>query len=136
MRDKVQIEIITYKKDRINYFTSLMRGAERRQKRLERKYKDAIWYSEEWLQLYEAIREAQFLQDVVKLLEKDYSDPTEDIEVVKCEECRYWSPTDNGFSFHNIGRTDGACDMLCRLHYAERHLTRHDHFCSYGKKKI
>ena len=71
--------------------------------------------------------------DVINSIENT---PTADVvEVVRCRDCKHWSPMDNGLSWNNKGRTDGMCDMLYHLHYAERHLTDEDHFCSYGKRK-
>ena len=57
------------------------------------------------------------------------------VEVVRCKDCKFWTPMDNGISWNNKGRTDGECEMLCKQHYAERHLTQQDHFCGYGKTK-
>lgn len=71
-----------------------------------------------------------------ELIAEGYCKQSENaIEVVRCKDCEYWNPMDNGISWHNKGRTDGECDMLHRVHYAERHLTEQDHFCSYGKMK-
>ena len=57
------------------------------------------------------------------------------VEVVRCRDCKYWRAMDDGFSFHNRGRTDGECEMLFERHYSERHLTGGEHFCSYGERK-
>lgn len=56
-------------------------------------------------------------------------------EVVRCKDCKFWTPMDNGISWHHQGRTDGECEKLWQLHCAERHLTNQDHFCSYGERK-
>ena len=57
------------------------------------------------------------------------------VEVVRCKDCKFWTPMDNGISWQNEGRTDGECEMLWKQHCAERHLTQQDHFCGYGKTK-
>lgn len=62
--------------------------------------------------------------------------PTADVaEVVRCKDCKFWTPMDNGISWHHQGRTDGECEKLWQLHCAERHLTNQDHFCSYGERR-
>ena len=81
-------------------------------------------WEEDWQSLAEAVYNA------------GYRKQSEDnVEVVRCKDCEYWNPMDNGISWHNKGRIDGDCDMLHRVHYAERQLTEQDHFCSYGKMK-
>ena len=57
------------------------------------------------------------------------------VEVVRCKDCKFWTPMDNGISWNNKGRTDGECEMLWKQHCAERHLTQQDHFCGYGEIK-
>lgn len=59
----------------------------------------------------------------------------DDVRVVRCKDCKFWTPMDNGISWHHQGRTDGECEKLWQLHCAERHLTNQDHFCSYGERK-
>lgn len=62
--------------------------------------------------------------------------PTDDVaEVVRCKDCKFWTPMDNGISWQNEGRTDGECQFLWQRHHAERHLTEKDHFCGYGERK-
>lgn len=61
--------------------------------------------------------------------------PADVVEVVRCKDCKYWSPMDNGISWHHKGRTDGECSRLWEIHNAERHLTKDEHFCSYGERK-
>ena len=62
--------------------------------------------------------------------------PTADVaEVVRCKDCKFWTPMDDGISWQNKGRTDGECQFLWQLHHAERHLTEKDHFCGYGERK-
>lgn len=54
-------------------------------------------------------------------------------EVVRCRDCVHWSPLASyGMNSH---RTDGYCNMLSQIHYAERDKTEQDHFCSYGERK-
>lgn len=57
------------------------------------------------------------------------------VEVVRCKDCKWWTPMDTEFGWHNEGRTDGECQMLYSNHYAERALTEREHFCSYGERK-
>ena len=57
------------------------------------------------------------------------------VEVVRCKDCKFWRAMDDGFSFHNRGRTDGECEMLFERHYSERCLTGGEHFCRYGERK-
>lgn len=57
------------------------------------------------------------------------------VEVVRCKDCKWWTPMDRGYSWHNEGRTDGECQILYSNHYAERALTEREHFCSYGERK-
>ena len=55
--------------------------------------------------------------------------------VVRCKDCKWWKPMDNGFSWNDEGRTDGECQMLYNIHDAERALTEREHFCGYGERK-
>lgn len=57
------------------------------------------------------------------------------VEVVRCKDCEHWEATDDGVSWNNKGRTDGACERLWSIHYAERHFTEQDHYCGYGRHK-
>jgi hypothetical protein len=69
---KEQIEVITYEQERLNYFTNLMNKAQKRYKRLFKKFKDAPYLSAESEMLSDAGRETQFHGDVVEMLEKGY----------------------------------------------------------------
>lgn len=69
-REKIEIEVITYEQDRLNYFTDLMKKSQKRYKRLFKKFKDAPYLSEESVLLSDAGRQAQFHGDVVEMLEK------------------------------------------------------------------
>ena len=69
---KLEIEVITYERDRLDYFTNLMGKAQKRYKRLFKKYKDAPILSTETEMLNEAGRVAHFHGDVVEMLEKGY----------------------------------------------------------------
>ena len=57
------------------------------------------------------------------------------VEVVRCKGCKHWKALDDGFSWHNRGRTDGECEMLWKYHNAERHLTEKEHFCGYAERR-
>lgn len=74
-----QIEVITYEEDRLNYFTELMKKAQKRYLRLFKKFKNAPYLSEESQMLSDAGREAHFHGDVVEMLEKSYRKQSEDI---------------------------------------------------------
>lgn len=69
---------------------------------------------------------ANFARDVAFL--KEYIEAVNVSEVVRCKDCKFWTPMDNGISWHHQGRTDGECEKLWQLHCAERHLTNQDHF--------
>lgn len=69
---KVEIEVITYERDRLDYFTDLMGKAQKRYKSLFKKYKDAPMLSAETEMLNEAGRVAHFHGDVVEMLENGY----------------------------------------------------------------
>lgn len=53
--------------------------------------------------------------------------------VVRCKDCKHWTP------FYSIPcvleRGDGCCECLVDIHDAARHMTKADHFCSYGERK-
>ena len=72
--NKMRIEVITYERDRLNYFTELMVKAQKRYRRLFKKYKCAPILSAETEMLNEAGRIAQFHGDVVEMLEKKYTE--------------------------------------------------------------
>jgi hypothetical protein len=57
------------------------------------------------------------------------------VEVVRCKDCKFWTPMDDGISWKNKGRTDGECEMLLKRHYSARIWTKQYHFCSYGERK-
>ena len=67
-----EIEVITYEKERLDYFTKLMQKARKRYKRLYEKHSNCGYMSPEYQLLCDAGRKAQFHEDVVKMLEKDY----------------------------------------------------------------
>lgn len=77
MSKEKQIEVITYEQDRLNYFTDLMQKAQKKYKRLFKKYKDAPYLSEETQILSDAGRETHFYGDVVEMLEKGYRKQSE-----------------------------------------------------------
>lgn len=77
---KVQIEVITYKKERLDYFTDLMKKAHKKYNRLFKKFKDAPILSAYHEVMCNAGRESQFHADVVEMLEKGYRDQSEVID--------------------------------------------------------
>lgn len=56
--------------------------------------------------------------------------------VVRCKDCKYWNPMDDGLSWRHKGRPDGECEVLFQIHRAERYLTEGEHFCSVGERKV
>lgn len=74
---QIEIEVITYEQERLNYFTDLMNKANNKFNRLFKKYKDAPYLSEEFQRLSDAGRGAEFYKDVVKMLEKSYRKQSE-----------------------------------------------------------
>lgn len=68
--NRIEIEAINYEKDRLNFFTERMHKANKKYKRLFKKFKDAPYLSEEAEMVSDAGRESQFYGDVVELLEK------------------------------------------------------------------
>lgn len=79
-------------------------------------------------------------ETVKRIMEVDDSVPNaatvcDMVEVVRCKDCKHWTPMDDGISWNNRGRADGRCKMLENMHYSERGLTNEYHFCSYGERK-
>lgn len=108
---KPEIEVITYERDRLDYFTNLMGKAQKRYKHLFKKYKDAPILSAETEVLNEAGRVAQFHGDVVEMLEKGYRKQSE------------WISVEERLPERN-GRYLTHCDiegqsLVCILHYCK-----------------
>lgn len=61
-----------------------------------------------------------FLQDIDEIPVADV------VEVVRCANCTQWVE-----GRHHTGR----CNALIGFHGADRYVTGHDHFCSYGERK-
>ena len=64
-----QIEVITYEQERLNYFTDLMEKAQRRYRRLFKRFNNAPILSEEYQMMNDAGRQSNFHCDVVEMLE-------------------------------------------------------------------
>lgn len=79
MDEKMQIEEITYERERLDFFTELMKHAQTRYNLLHRRFKDAPYLSEAHQTLSDMGREIQFFGDVVEMLEKGYRKQTEPI---------------------------------------------------------
>lgn len=90
---KEKIEVITYEQDRLNYFTDLMQKAQRKYKRLFKRFKDAPYLSDESQILSDAGRETQFFGDVVEMLEKGYRKQS---ELEPCDVCQFNPPSSMG----------------------------------------
>lgn len=72
MEKQIEIKVITYEEDRLNYFTSLMEWVQKRYDRFFKKFRNAHILSEEARALEDVGRELQFYQDVVEMLRKGY----------------------------------------------------------------
>jgi hypothetical protein len=72
MSKEMKIEVITYEKERLDYFTDLMKKAYKKYNRLFKKFKDAPILSAYHEVVCNAGRESQFHCDVVEMLEKGY----------------------------------------------------------------
>lgn len=79
MGEKMQIESITYERERLDFFTELMKLAQTRYNLLHRRFKDAPYLSEEHQTLSDMGREIHFFGDVVEMLEKGYRKQSEPI---------------------------------------------------------
>ena len=78
---QIEIEVITYEQDRLNYFTDLMAKANKRYARLLRKFKGVSYMSAEAEMLGDEGRKTQFYNDVVEMLKQDYRKQSEWISV-------------------------------------------------------
>ena len=69
-KKQIEIKVVTYKEERLNYFTALYEKAKNKFDRLFKKHKDAPYLSDEFQKLSDAGHEAEFLADVVKMLKQ------------------------------------------------------------------
>lgn len=67
---EAKIKVITYEQSRLEYFTNLLKYAQKTYNRLFEKFKDAHYISAGAIALSDAGAEVQFLCDVVEMLEK------------------------------------------------------------------
>ena len=67
---QIEIKVVTYKEERLNYFTALYEKAKNKFDRLFKKHKDAPYLSDEFQKMSDAGHEAEFLGDVVKMLKR------------------------------------------------------------------
>ena len=67
---QIEIKVVTYKEERLNYFTALYEKAKNKFDRLFKKHKDAPYLSDEFQKLSDAGHETEFLGDVVKMLKQ------------------------------------------------------------------
>lgn len=77
----VKIEVITYDQERLNYFTDLMKKAQKKYDRLYKKFANSPYLWEETELLNDAGRELQFYKDVIALFEQGYRKHSEWISV-------------------------------------------------------
>ena len=69
---RMEIKVITYDQERLNYFTDLMKKAQKRYDRLYKKFANSPYLWEETELLNDAGREVQFYKDVIALLKPGY----------------------------------------------------------------
>jgi hypothetical protein len=69
-KEQIEIKVVTYKEERLNYFTALYEKAKNKFDRLFKKHKDAPYLSDEFQKMSDAGHEAEFLGDVVKMLKQ------------------------------------------------------------------
>jgi hypothetical protein len=67
---QIEIKVVTYEEERLNYFTALYEKAKNKFNRLFKKHKDAPYLSDEFQKMSDAGHEAEFLGDVVKMLKQ------------------------------------------------------------------
>lgn len=67
---QIEIKVVTYKEERLNYFTALYEKKKNKFDRLFKKHKDAPYLSDEFQKMSDAGHEAEFLGDVVKMLKQ------------------------------------------------------------------
>ena len=67
---QIEIKVVTYKEERLNYFTALYEKAKNKFDRLFKKHKDAPYLSNEFQKMSDAGHEVEFLGDVVKMLKQ------------------------------------------------------------------
>ena len=70
----LSIEVITYDKDRLNYFTALLKKAQKKYDRLYKKFENSPYLWEGTERLNDAGRAVQFYRDVVAMLERKYTE--------------------------------------------------------------
>jgi phage FluMu protein Com len=74
---QIEIEVITYEQDRLNYFTDLMEKAQKSYDRLYKKYKDSPYLFDGTTFLSDAGKELSFYKDVVEMLKQGYRKQSE-----------------------------------------------------------
>ena len=74
---QIEIEVITYEQDRLNYFTDRMHKALKKYRRIFKKLNNAPYLSEEARILSDVARETHFYGDVVEMLKQGYRKQSE-----------------------------------------------------------
>lgn len=82
---KVQIEVVTYEQDRLNYFTDLVQKAQKRYNRLSKAFIREPVLSDAAQAISDAGREVQFLADVLEMLDKGYRKQSENVIELPCK---------------------------------------------------
>jgi translation initiation factor 2 alpha subunit (eIF-2alpha) len=67
---RVQIDVITYEKDRLDFFTALMKKAQKKYDRLYKRFENSPYLSEGAELLNNAGRELQFFEEIVEMLKQ------------------------------------------------------------------
>ena len=93
---QIEIKVVTYKEERLNYFTALYEKAKNKFDRLFKKHKDAPYLSDEFQKLSDAGHEAEFLGDVVKMLKQSEGEWKENNQTDEyiCSLCGAVAPVD------------------------------------------
>ena len=92
---QIEIKVVTYEEQRLNYFTALYEKAKNKFDRLFKKHKDAPYLSDEFQKMSDAGHEAEFLGDVVKMLKQSEGEWTYGVDregTMKCTLCRRRMP--------------------------------------------
>ena len=111
MSKEMKIEVITYEKERLDYFTDLMKKAHKKYNRLFKKFKDAPILSAYHEVLCNAGRESQFHCDVVEMLEKGYRKQSEGEWVSQADGTHYCSNCGHDATYTFDGTE--VCGVAC-----------------------
>lgn len=114
--NRAEIKVITYDQERLNYFTDLMKKAQKRYDRLYKKFANSPYLWEETELLNDAGRELQFYKDVIALLEQGYRKQSKGVWVKLLDEydCEYAKCSCCGEEFYDSSGED-TIDMFYKF---------------------